>query len=474
MRDIYIYDTLSQSKKKFTPIRPQHVGLYVCGMTVYDHCHIGHARVFVVFDVIVRYLRMCGYNVRYVRNITDIDDKIIARAHKEGRSYQSLTEQYIQVMHEDERQLGILMPTLEPRATEHITAMINLIQGLIEKGLAYRVASGDVYYHVPKFKKYGQLAGQSLEKLHVGERIAVDPQKKHSLDFVLWKAAKLDEPSWISPFGDGRPGWHIECSAMSMQLLGDTFDIHGGGVDLKFPHHQNEIAQSEGISEKILTHHWMHVGHVKLNAEKISKSKGNFFTIRSLLREHHAEVLRYFLLASHYRHPLDYTEIRLKQAHTMMQRCYLALRDSADLVINSKKGKGYVTTSYIDNFHRAMCDDFNTPLALTVLYDLVREINRLRVTQHNYEALLHRQQLLMLAEPLGLFQQPPVEFLQASGKSNVPVELLKDQDVIKQLAEREQARKQKDWKRADEIRKSLAKSGIILEDTAQGSKWRRI
>lgn len=462
-----IYNTLNQKKEKFTPLHAKKVGLYVCGMTVYDLCHIGHARVLVAFDVMLRYLSMQGYQVNYVRNITDIDDKIIKRAQENNESMSALTQRMITAMHEDFAQLNILPPTHEPRATDAIPQMLDLIQILLDKAYAYQAENGDICYAVEKFKTYGELAHQNLEKLRSGSRVAVDITKKDPLDFVLWKKAKPNEPSWESPWGAGRPGWHIECSAMSMAALGEHFDIHGGGLDLVFPHHQNEIAQSEGATAKKFVNTWIHVGFVQTNRQKMSKSLGNFFTLRDVLKQFPAEVIRYFLVSSHHRSPINYSQENLQTAHAALQRLYTSLRGLVGKASSHFDAKQF-TGDYLEKFQTAMDDDFNTPDALAVLFDLAREINRLRETDQK-QAQHYAECLQYLASILGLLQQDPEQFLKLGLQPDKS-----DSDKINQLiAARNAARSAKNWQAADRIRDELLSLGVVLEDTASGTEWRR-
>lgn len=455
-----IYNSISRQKEIFTPRVAGYVGLYVCGMTVYDYCHLGHARIMVCFDVITRYLRSQNYQVNYVRNITDIDDKIIVRAQENNESYEKLTDRFIRAMHEDAAALGVAAPNHEPRATNYILQMIELIQSLIANEHAYIAENGDVYYAVKQFPQYGCLSQQDLEKLRSGARVAVNDVKQDQLDFVLWKLAKPGEPSWDSPWGQGRPGWHIECSAMSMDLLGQQFDIHGGGSDLMFPHHENEIAQSEGKTGERFVNYWLHVGFLQINQEKMSKSLNNFFTIREVLAAHPAEVVRYFLAASHYRSPLNYSDESLAQAQAALTRLYTTIR-GLDLNIGSLSNQ-----SYVERFNAAMDDDFNTPEALAVLFDLAREINRVREVDlaqaQNLAATLKQ-----LAGILGILKQDPNEFLQQGITSLPEAEI---QALIKQ---RELARQHKNWTESDQVRDQLLQYGIVLEDTAQGTIWRQ-
>lgn len=457
-----IYNTLSKQKEVFTPIHPPKVSLYVCGMTVYDYCHMGHARLSVVFDVVVRYLRARGYDLTYVMNITDIDDKIIKRANEVGEDYTALTTRFIDAMHEDLGALGVLPPDQQPRATAHIDDIIALIERLIANDMAYAGDNGDVYYRVKEFADYGKLAHKDLDQLRVGARVDVVDAKRDPLDFVLWKQSKPGEPAWKSPWGEGRPGWHIECSAMSMQCLGEHFDIHGGGFDLVFPHHQNEVAQSEGATGKQFVNLWMHAGFLTIDHEKMSKSLGNFFTLREVLLKYPAEVIRYFLLSSHYRGPLNYSDEALDNAQAALVRFYTALRglDAKPLAVLPE------SSPYAEHFFAAMDDDFNTAEALAALFDLAREINKQREIDESKARDLAGQ-LLHLAGILGLLANDPDTFLQA-GADDV------DAAAIEALiAEREQARADKNWARADEIRDELAAQGIMLEDAAGGTTWKR-
>lgn len=450
---LHLYNSLTRSKEPFKPIEAGKIGMYVCGITVYDRCHLGHARSMVCFDVIVRFLRSQGYDLTYVRNITDIDDKIIARANERGITITELTNQYIKAMHEDTQALNILPPDLEPRATGHIDTIIQLIARLIDKGYAYVSDNGDVCYEVERFKTYGKLSHKDLEGLVAGARIEVVKEKRSPLDFVLWKKAKEGEPSWPSPWGEGRPGWHIECSAMAMQELGEQFDIHGGGLDLEFPHHENEIAQSEAATNKPFANYWLHVGMLQVNNEKMAKSTGNFFTIKDVLQEHHPEVIRYFLLSSHYRSPLNYSEENLHNAAKALTRLYQSLKDMpvADRELDEH---------WLGQFNEAMNDDFNTPVALSVLFQLSHELNKTNSPQ--LAATLKH-----LASLLGLLQAAPESFLQAGLAAN------EKEEIEKLIQERLEARTTKNWARADEIRKSLAQQGIELEDGPAGTTWRK-
>jgi len=457
-----IYNTLSRKKEDFTPRVAGQVGMYVCGMTVYDYCHVGHARVMVVFDIVARYLRYSGYALTYVRNVTDIDDKIIQRANENGEDISVLTERFITAMHEDERALGVLPPDIEPKATGSMGDMVTMIADLIDKEFAYVGASGDVFYAVDKFKNYGALSGKKLDELQAGERVDVDTAKRNPFDFVLWKQAKTGEPFWESPWGNGRPGWHIECSAMSKSCLGNHFDIHGGGMDLQFPHHENEIAQSEASSGEKFVNFWMHNGFVRINEEKMSKSLGNFFTVREVLKQYRPEVIRFFVLSSHYRSPLNYSDEQLADSVSALTRLYTALRDIP--VIEKVK-----PTDYTVRFKAAMDDDFNTAVAVAVLFDMARELNKIKTS--NVEAAEQlASELKTLADVLGILQGTPEEFLKSSDNQNNE---LSEQDIESFIKQRLNAKQDKNWALADEVRNSLKKQGVILEDVATGTNWRR-
>ncbi len=455
----YIYNTLSKQKEPLRPLVDGQVRMYVCGMTVYDYCHIGHARVMVAFDVVTRWLRRSGYDVTYVRNITDIDDKIINRANENGEPFTALVERMIAAMHEDEARLNVLRPDIEPRATGHIDGMFTMIQSLIDKGYAYAPGNGDVYYRVGKFAGYGKLSRIKLDDLRSGARVEVGEAKEDPLDFVLWKAAKPGEPSWTSPWGEGRPGWHIECSVMSTCCLGDTFDIHGGGPDLVFPHHENEIAQSEAATGQTYAETWMHAGAVRVDGEKMSKSLGNFFTIREVLEKYPAEVVRYLLVSSHYRSPINYSEDSLKEAKGALERFYLALKGLER--VEPAGGEAFV-----ERFAAAMNDDFNTPEACAVLFDMVREVNRLKTSDMQAAAGLAAQ-LRKLAEVLGVLQLEADEFLLAGSADK-----LAPADIETMIAQRLAAREAKDWAESDRIRDELAEQGVILEDSKGVTTWR--
>ncbi|WP_028387645.1 cysteine--tRNA ligase [Legionella fairfieldensis] len=451
---LILYNSLTRSKERFKPINPGKIRMYVCGVTVYDRCHLGHARSMVSFDVIVRFLRSQGYDVTYVRNITDIDDKIIVRANERGVSINELTAQYIQAMHDDMYALNILPPDLEPCATDYIASIVDLIERLLDKNYAYISDNGDVCYQVEHFKEYGKLSHKDLAGLEAGARINIVKEKRSPLDFVLWKKAKPGEPSWPSPWGEGRPGWHIECSAMAMDELGDHIDIHGGGLDLQFPHHENEIAQSEGASGKTFANYWLHVGMLQINNEKMAKSTGNFLTIEDVLQKHHPEVVRYFLLSSHYRSPLNYSEDNLYNARKSLTRLYQSIKDVK--ISNDEE----LDTYWLDQFNAAMNDDFNTPIALSVLFQLSHEINK---TNSVKQAVT----LKHLASLMGLLQFSCESFLQAGLDEN-------EKTTIEQLIEeRLQARAARDWTRADEIRAILMSQGIELEDNVNGTTWRK-
>ncbi len=459
---LHIHNSLTKQKELFTPIEPGKIKLYVCGMTVYDFCHVGHARVMVVFDVVTRYLEACGYDVTYIRNITDIDDKIIARANDNGETIQALTERFIAEMHQDADALGVKRPTLEPKATDAIAEMLTMITTLIDKGLAYAADNGDVYYDVSEFPSYGKLSGRHIDELRAGERVAVNEAKNDPLDFVLWKSAKPEEPAWESPWGRGRPGWHIECSAMSAHCLGEQFDIHGGGQDLQFPHHENEIAQSEGAHGCQSVNYWMHNGFVRIDDEKMSKSLGNFFTVREVLQQYAPEVVRYFILTSHYRSPLNYSQDQLEQAKNALTKFYSALRGvDADKNVSWQQDQ-----SYGQRFKDAMDDDFNTALALSIMAEVRQALNKAQEQQQTERQGYLAGLLYVFGDVLGLFQQDADRFL-AGGDND---ETARIETLI---AARNQARTDKDWAKADQVRDELTAMGIILEDTAGKTTWRR-
>ena len=456
---LQIFNTETRKKELFTPIHPGKVGMYVCGVTVYDLCHIGHARVMVVFDTVVRHLRALGYDVNYVRNITDIDDKIIKRALENGESIQSLTERMITEMHADETAMNVLRPDMEPKATEHMDEIRHMIETLIEKGFAYPADNGDVYFKVKSFKEYGRLSGKNIDDLESGARVDVNEVKQDPLDFVLWKASKENEPSWNSSWGKGRPGWHIECSAMSKKCLGNHFDIHGGGMDLSFPHHENEIAQSECATGEHYVNTWMHCGFVRIDDEKMSKSLNNFFTIREVLKVYHPEVIRYFLLSSHYRSPVNYSEENLNSAKASVGRLYSAL-ESVAITDETKADEG---TSYESDFMAVMNDDFNTPKAIAVLFELAKEVNKSK--QPGLVALL-----IKLANQIGLLEQDAESFFKSQPNDSD----LTDEMIAQLIEERKTARAEKNFARSDEIRDLLSEQGIELLDSSEGTTWRRV
>ena len=458
---LHIYNSLTRKKEVFTPIEPGKVRMYVCGMTVYDFCHLGHARVLVVFDTVVRYMRYSGLDVTYVRNITDVDDKIINRANENGEDIAELTQRYIDAMHEDTAALGVLPPSEEPRATASMVEIIDMVQKLVDKGHAYLADNGDVYYDVSTFENYGQLSGKQLDDLRAGERVAVDENKDDPLDFVLWKAAKPGEPSWDSPWGQGRPGWHIECSAMSTCCLGNHFDIHGGGQDLQFPHHENEIAQSEAATGEHFVNLWMHNGFVRINDEKMSKSLGNFFTVREILKQYQGEEIRYFVLASHYRSPLNFSDQLLDAARAALTRLYNSLRAielAADMAGEDE---------YTVRFENAMNDDFNTPEAIAVLFEIANHVNRARDEGNNEEASRLAAILKKLSNVLGLLEADPDSYLQGGAGAG-------DNDRVEALIQqRLEARAARNWAEADRIRDELHAMGVELEDKDGKTTWRR-
>ncbi|WP_338759314.1 cysteine--tRNA ligase [Massilia sp. METH4] len=460
MSNLKIYNTLARDKQVFEPIEAGKVRMYVCGMTVYDYCHVGHARMMMAFDVIYRWLKASGYDVQYVRNVTDIDDKIIRRAVENNESIYSLTSRFERYMDEDVQALGILPPTDVPHATQYVPQMLSIIEKLEEKGLAYKGEDGDVNYAVRGFEGYGKLSGKSLDDLRAGERVDVNTGKRDPLDFVLWKASKESEPAevkWESKWGNGRPGWHIECSAMACALLGEQFDIHGGGQDLQFPHHENEIAQSEGAFGKPLANYWIHNGFVRVDNEKMSKSLGNFFTIREVLKKFDAEVVRFFILRAHYRSPLNYSDTHIEDARGALTRLYTALDgvqgDGAELDWNEP---------HAQRFAEAMNDDFNTPIAVSVLFDLASEVNRTKAP----EAV---RQLKGLAGVLGILQRDPQEFLKAG-----VADAFGEASIEEAIAARAAAKKARDFAQADKIRADLLAAGVVLEDKPDGTtNWRR-
>ena len=457
-----IYNSFTNRKEPFVPIVPGQVRMYVCGMTVYDYIHIGHARVLLVFDVVYRFLKHLGYEVNYVRNITDIDDKIINRANENNEDFKALTLRFIDAMHEDADALGILRPDHEPRATDYIDSIITMIDGLLDNGSAYQAKNGDVYFSVAGFEAYGRLSGKKIKELRAGERVDIDPGKKDPLDFVLWKSARPGEPRWPSPYGDGRPGWHIECSAMSTEMLGNHFDIHGGGQDLQFPHHENEIAQSESCTGEKFVNCWMHNGFVRVNEEKMSKSRGNFFTVHEVLRAYKAEEIRYFIVGNHYRSQLNYSEQHLDNARSGLQRLYGALLDTEPTTLPQG-------TKYQERFEEALCDDFNTANAMAVLFEMVRDINRGK-TDNPEKANSLASLLKHLGAILGLLQADAETYLK-SRVSDSPG--LADVEIEAMIEQRLDARNNKDWGEADRIRDELVEAGISIEDGAGGTRWRR-
>ncbi len=458
-----IYNTLTGNKEIFKPRVEGKAGLYVCGMTVYDYCHIGHARVMVVFDIVARYFRYSGYDLTYVRNVTDIDDKIIKRANEKGESFTALTERFIEAMHQDERALSVLPPDMEPKATESMTDIINMIASLLSKELAYVGSNGDVFYSVAKFKNYGKLSGKNIEDLQAGERVDIDNAKNDPMDFVLWKMAKPEEPYWDSPWGKGRPGWHIECSAMSTCCLGNHFDIHGGGMDLQFPHHENEIAQSEGATGEKFVNYWMHNGFVRVDEEKMSKSLGNFFTVREVLKKFRAEIIRFFILSSQYRSPLNYSDQQLEDARLALTRLYTALR-GVDIKVVA------VDSHYKKVFEQAMDDDFNTPIAISVLFDIARDLNKSKTETNKDRTVQLAATLKELSAVLGILQDDPDVFLKGDNSEDG----ISENQINHQIQARTEAKNNKDWAKADDIRNQLKAQGVIVEDIAAGkTSWRR-
>ena len=487
-----LYNTLTGQKEEFKPIKKKKVGIYVCGITAYDICHVGHARSAVVFDVITKYLKYRGYNVTYVKNFTDVDDKIIEKADADGVSISEISEKYIREHNEDMDALGVARPTVAPKATENIKGMIRHITVLLEKKLAY-VNEGDVYFSVEKFEKYGKLSGRNLEDMIAGSRVEVDKKKKNPLDFVLWKASKEGEPWWDSPWGRGRPGWHIECSAMSQRFLGDTFDIHGGGKDLIFPHHENEIAQSEGATGKTFATYWIHNGFVRADSEKMSKSLGNIFTIKEILKSYHPEVLRLFMLQSHYRSPVDFSSNSLDEARMGMERFYTTLKNIEDALANdvnlsvvsakNLSGKDKDVYKQVEalpgRFVEGMDDDFNTAMAIGCIFDTVRLINGYlaeeevtMTTEKLFVLDVARKNIKDVGKVLGLFLEDPDEYFQKDRDKEVQKRGLNVEDIESLIEERRAARAAKDWKKADEIRDTLAGKGVTLKDTPTATTWK--
>jgi cysteinyl-tRNA synthetase len=461
---LQIYNSFTRTKEPFQSLVPRQVRMYVCGMTVYDYCHLGHARVMVVFDMVARYLRARGNQVTYVRNITDIDDKIIKRAAENKEPIDALTGRFIRAMNEDAAALGVAPPDQEPRATGHIDEIVAMITKLVDGGYAYRADNGDVYYRVRQFAPYGQLSNKAVDDLRVGARVDIGEDKEDPLDFVLWKASKPGEPTWDSPWGKGRPGWHIECSAMATSCLGHHFDIHGGGLDLRFPHHENEIAQSEAATGEKFANTWMHVGFVRVAEEKMSKSLGNFFTVREVLSKFAPEVVRYFILASHYHSPLDYSDDNLRAARSALDGFYIALR-------GLPQTGGLEGDEFEARFHNMMEDDFNTPKAFAELSALVTDINKAKAAGELDKAARLGAMLRKLGKVLGLFQRDPEEHLKGGAGDRGG---LSDADIDALIAKRLQARKEKNWAESDRIRDELKNSGVILEDGPGGTVWRRI
>lgn len=472
--DLYIYNTLSRRKEKFIPIKKNFVGMYVCGMTVYDYCHVGNARVWVFFDVVARFLRSIGFAVKYVRNITDIDDKILKRAAELNQNYQNVTARFIAAMLEDEKALNVVRPDFEPRVTENIPEIIDMIKILLKKGFAYVANNEDIYFDIRKFANYGELAQQNLDDMRAGARVEVEIAKRDPLDFVLWKKAKSNEPFWDLKLDNGkiisgRPGWHIECSAMAKKHLGCNIDIHGGGADLQFPHHQNEIAQSECACDSKFVNYWMHVGFVRVDEKKMSKSLGNFFTVREVLKKYHPEVLRFFMLGSHYRSPLNYSTENLDMAKAALERLYNAIRG---LEIIQKKSfskaflaKNLVINNFYQKLNSALKDDFNTPIAIAAIFDLATEINKLRAENKIDDAVNCAFAIKQAGAILGILQEIPEKFLQGDAIDALKIEQL--------IAERNLARENKNWARADQIRQELLQQGIVLEDLVGGTIWKK-
>ena len=485
-----LYNTLSGSKEEFIPLRPGHVGMYVCGVTVYDYCHVGHARANIVFDIIYRYLQFSGYDVTYVRNYTDVDDKIINRANERGIDSIDLAEEFITAFDEDMAALGLLKPTIEPKATQHISQIITLVERLIADGRAY-ASGGDVYYAVESFPDYLKLSKRNIDEMRAGARIAPGELKRHPMDFALWKTAKAGEPAWESPWGPGRPGWHIECSAMSMQYLGETFDIHGGGKDLVFPHHENEIAQSEGATGKPFVKYWLHNGFVNVNHEKMSKSLGNFFTIRDILKTYDAEVLRFFILTAHYRSPIDFSDQNLDEARLGLSRFYQALAAADDFLQPAQPRSNQPEREEIaelseractleSRFKEAMDDDFNTALVIGHFFDLARALNRVTaIPELAFDSAAATavksasDSMIKLGNVLGLFISAPSAWLEKQKHAGLGETGLSPEAIEGLICERQAARANRDFARSDQIRDELAAKGILLLDSAQGTTWKR-
>ncbi|MBW1743041.1 MAG: cysteine--tRNA ligase [Deltaproteobacteria bacterium] len=478
MTDLKIYNTLKKQKELFQPIAPGKVGIYVCGPTVYDACHIGHARSMVVFDVIVRYLKTLGYEVTYVRNFTDVDDKIINRANERGVSTQELSERYIQEFHEDMDALKVGRATIEPRATDHIDDIIGVVERLVSRGHAYE-AGGDVFYAVETFEDYGRLSGRRLEEMEAGARVEVDERKRNPFDFVLWKSAKPGEPMWDSPWGKGRPGWHIECTAMSTHYLGDHFDIHGGGKDLIFPHHENEIAQSKGAFDAAFVNMWIHNGFLRIDQEKMSKSLGNFLMIRELLKEYDPETVRVFLLSNHYRSPIDYSDQVMTEAGTSLEKIYALLERIDEVLQSSDIGKDDGPGPLWGSFCDAMNDDFNTAKGIGLVFETVREMNRLMDDVEGNpkegdlaQLALVRADLRRIGSVLGILTQTPAQFFEQQKADHLEQQGVDVAVIERLIAERAEARTNKDWARADQIRDELSAMNILIEDRPEGAIWR--
>ncbi|MBB1273782.1 cysteine--tRNA ligase [Psychromonas sp. SR45-3] len=464
-----IYNTLTRTKEEFKPLVAGKVGMYVCGVTIYDYCHIGHGRTFVAFDTVARYLRFSGYDLTFIRNITDVDDKIIKRANENGETCDQLTARFTDAMHADFDALNMIRPDIEPRVTDHMPEVIEMISTLIAKNHAYVSDSGDVLFSVSSFPEYGQLSGQNLEMLQAGSRVEVEDSKHDPLDFVLWKMAKSGEPSWSSPWGEGRPGWHIECSAMNRKHLGEVFDIHGGGSDLSFPHHENEIAQSCCAHHGEYVNTWMHSGMVQVDKVKMSKSLNNFFTIKDVLDVYDSESVRYFLISGHYRSQLNYSEDNLKQARASLERLYTAIRDVA--ISDIEIDQAIKDSKFYQGFVKAMDDDFNTPEALAVLFDLAKELNRVKATDPK-KAVLLGSMLVKFANVLGLLSQNPDQFLQGVGKDHENDQQVAEIEAL--ILQRNTARANKDWPSADDARDKLAALNVVLEDGPNGTTWRKV
>ena len=467
-----VFNTRTDRKEEFEPIKDGFVGMYVCGITAYDLSHVGHARSMIVFDVIYRYLKFLGYEVKYVRNFTDIDDKIINRANKEGVSSKEISERFIEEFRKDAEALGLEPPSLEPKVTDHIPDIIDMIKGLIEKGYAYEI-DGNVYFSVKKFKNYGLLSKKRIDELRSGARVDLDERKEDPLDFALWKKSKEGEPFWESPWGRGRPGWHIECSVMSMKYLGKSFDIHGGGMDLIFPHHENEIAQSEAFTQQSFARYWIHNGFVNINREKMSKSLGNYYTIREVLNDYHPEVIRLFLLSTHYRNPIDFSYKGLKEVDLSLERFYNTLWNLDEFIKTKKLTESKTSFNLLERFKEAMDDDFNTALAIGHVFETQREVNKLLASRIPDRSLLKfREDIRRIGKVLGVFGSDPKKYLDERREAMLRGLDIEEDEIVRLIEIRNEARRNKDWKRADEIRSRLFAKGIILEDTPYGTIWR--